>query len=220
MNIREVLPLTLTLGFLGLAVSLFSTLFVIFMAKSMSVHYALLVILFILAFITIFFGFFHNDDDRKKRLNLFVGILCVFSGIASVCINHDFHSTASLVNRAAAYFVIILGLQASVTVWWGKLINILPFMSDLAAGLDEVELSTLFVFVNTITSFCAAFTIGASNGSTSKIINNSVVYTIGIWIAAFLINGGMAIVICSKGTNGASLSTAVVEGNQEYDKIG
>ena len=221
MNIREVLPLLLTLGSLGLVVSLFSTLLVIFMPKAIIVHYVILIILLILAFISIFFGYFRNEEDRKKRLNLFVGVICVFSGIASVIISHDFHSTASLVNRAAAYFVIILGLQASLTVWWGKLIISLPFMNDLSAGLDEVELSTLFVFVNSITSFCAAFTIGASQGSTSsKIISNSIVYTLGIWIASFLINGGMAILICSKGTSGAALTTNVVESNQEYDKIG
>ncbi|KAK8896279.1 hypothetical protein M9Y10_014176 [Tritrichomonas musculus] len=220
MNIREVLPLSLTLGCLGLAVSLASSLLVIFMPKTIIVHYVLLIILLVLAFICIFFAFFRNDDERVKRLNLFVGIVCILSGIVSVSLSHNFHFNASLVNRASVYFIIVLGLQASLTVWFGKLITALPFMNDLSAGLDSVELSILFVFVNTIISLCSAFTIAASQGSTDKIIKNSVAYTFGIWIASFVLNGGMAILICSKGTGSNNLTTNVVESNAEYDKIG
>lgn len=223
MEFRQILPITITLAILGLITSVFSTILVLLMPKTIILHYVLLAICAVFAFLLIFFAFFHNDSERKKRLFLSIGILCIFAAIVAVAIPDDFHYNAHVVNRGAVYFIIIVALQMAVTIWWPLAFDILPFMSEFSAGLDPIDESILFVFTNTILSFCAAFTIGAAAGINDSIVNTRILYTFGIWIASFVLNGGIAVLVCNRGIRSdvKGISTVVdsTPDTTAYDKI-
>ncbi|OHT00282.1 hypothetical protein TRFO_33032 [Tritrichomonas foetus] len=224
MELKSALPLTLTLGGLGLVTSLFSTLLVIFMEKTVILHYAILGYLFLLAALCLFFAFYNNDDARNKGLLIVVAVLCIVSGITAGALPYNFHFSSSLVNRASVYFIILLGLEASVSVFWCKFTGLFAFSNTYASGLNPTEESILYIFTNSIVSFCAAFTIASSEGADFHITNKSIAYTIGIWIAAFLVNCGLGILIAVKGGSdgGTTMNTAVESApiaSDDYDKI-
>ena len=226
MDLKADLPLAIVLSVLGLLTSLFSSLLTIFMIQTVALHYAILVILLLASIPCFVFAFLNNDSQRKKVLLVFVGVLCIFAGIVAATLSSNFHTRSSVANKASVYFIVVLALQCALTVWWSKLISSIPFLSAYSSGLEESEEMLIFVFTNAIVSFFTAFTISASNASSVKsIVNDSIVYTIGMWFLAIIANFAVGILISEKGSGfpkpamDTNYESAPIK-SDDYDKIG
>jgi hypothetical protein len=182
-----------------------------------------LIVELVFAAICIFLALFRNDSQLSKNTYWILAVVDVVGGIAAPLIPYSFHDDSGYLNRVVVYFLLIVGLVASLASYWRFLTGL--FLSDIfeGAGIDKPQETLLYVFWAVIESFILSWFIPLTESYQRDVMwRGALNYTIGFWFVGGVLAAALGVLVVIRGgvAGGGGSAPAAAPKTSEYDNIG
>lgn len=214
----RLLPISLTLLALGAVTGFASTVVTSLLSSNSGkvIGVIVLICMLVASAFCLFLGFFGNKDGKSRAIYVTAAVFGILGAIFAIALKKRFHITASYLDRLVMYYVIILGIQGMLSIFWPYVTKLFASSILEEVNIDKIQEALLYLTENFVAAFISAMLVTASTKVGKKIA---------ISIAAWIINGLLAaclgFILYMKNDSGAKVETAdSINASTDYDKIG